>query len=172
MATNTPVYQLRKPADSDNVDQDLDLNDNWDKVEAALIALPQGFLEYAQVTGNYAPGVAGPSDVPGLSVTVNLDANRRIRISAHGNLSSGGTGTTVSWSIREAATIAGASTTSPGPNPGGTGEGVDCSVILTPSAGAHTYKVQIAQAWGPGFPTLIAAGNNPAFILVEDLGAV
>lgn len=37
MATNTSVYQFRKPADSDDVDPDLDLGDNWDKAEAALL---------------------------------------------------------------------------------------------------------------------------------------
>ena len=38
MATNTPVYQLRKPAGTDLVNVTSDISDNMDKIEAALVA--------------------------------------------------------------------------------------------------------------------------------------
>jgi hypothetical protein len=47
-----------------------------------------------------------------------------------------------------------------------------CSVILSPSAGSHTYKLTALRAAGTGNITMAANSLAPAFILVEDIGAV
>jgi hypothetical protein len=44
------------------------------------------------------------------------------------------------------------------------------SVILTPSAAAHTYKLSAQRQGGTGNITMNAAAATPAYILVEDIG--
>lgn len=58
MATNTPRLQLRKPADNDNVDQDLDLNDNFDKIDTWVTALEAPFTAFVPVWKAANVGVA------------------------------------------------------------------------------------------------------------------
>jgi hypothetical protein len=44
------------------------------------------------------------------------------------------------------------------------------SVVLTPSAGSHTYKLSLARAAGTGSLTLGAGATFPAYIMVEGIG--
>jgi hypothetical protein len=43
-------------------------------------------------------------------------------------------------------------------------------VILTPSAGAHTYLISGQRIAGTGATTIEAGTDHPASILVEDMG--
>jgi hypothetical protein len=42
--------------------------------------------------------------------------------------------------------------------------------ILTPTPGSHTYKLTGQRLSGTGTFTMQATGNQPAYILVEDIG--
>jgi hypothetical protein len=45
-----------------------------------------------------------------------------------------------------------------------------CLAVLTPTAAAHTYKVQVARTAGTGSVTVSASATNPAFVLAIDIG--
>jgi hypothetical protein len=168
---DTPVYAFPYPEPTDQV---MDGADNIkalaESVEAALVAgeldaLPKGYLGHAQVTANQA-GISGITDLTGLEVTVDLPANRRIRVSA---VVMGNQNTSAAYPevhIYEGATDLTRITqyvSASGTN------GFHPAIILEPSAGVHTYKLRAAT--GPGTLTILAGATYPAFILVEDIGS-
>lgn len=127
-----------------------------------------GQLGYTQIVANTASFTA-LADVAGLSAIVTVGTGRRVRIVWRGDLlRSVADGTSIIF-IAEGATIlsraqgfartAGESFNSVG------------SVIITPSAGPHTYKIQGQTTTGTGNTLVVANTDNPAFILVEDIGA-
>lgn len=109
-------------------------------------------------------------DLTSLSVAVTVAAARRIRITGSvtfHNLAAGANW--VALSIAEGSTQLNDALG----NFGATGTNqqygtVDVAVVLTPSAGAHTYKLR-AMATGASVNTLASATRKP-FILVEDIG--
>jgi hypothetical protein len=134
---------------------------------AEMNSLPQGTLGYAPVTANQGTFTAA-TDLTGLTVTVTLVAGRRIRISAHAGFQSSVAADTVEFNIQEGATIL---------QYGLIGMTIanriftsDPSVVLTPTVGAHTYKLNAQRVDGTGNITLVAGATQPAFILVEDIG--
>lgn len=122
---------------------------------------------YAQVTASQTP-ITAEVDLTGLTVTVTTVASRRYRITAC--VSVAGTDTnTLAVAIKEGATkLQDVSITL-----GATAQQDTLSgfVVLTPSAGAHTYKLTMRRAIGAGTSTMFAAADTPAFILIEDIGA-
>lgn len=180
MATLTARLGLRKPAPTDLIDVTKDISDNMAILDTAappdgsvtdikLAAnLPRGILGYAQVTTNQNGIGTAPIDLIGLSVTVTVGTGRRIRVSAQvrANKATGGA-TWVDVSIKEGATNLQSGVITPG------GDGYftlhNPSVVLTPTAGAHTYKLSGVCNTG----TFNAQGDPlfPMFILVEDIGA-
>ncbi len=131
--------------------------------------LPKGVIGYAEITASASPAAPGPTDIPGLSVTVSVTANRRIRVTVYASQA----GSSVaadrhSFMIREGSTTLNVqlrlfSVTS-------IHDGATASVVITPSAGSHTYKASAQRIGGTGTLTWGAAGTQPSFILVEDLG--
>jgi hypothetical protein len=133
-----------------------------------IAALPQGTLPsgYAEVTANQGTFTA-LTDLTSLTVTVTIAAGRRIRVSALAAFSSSVSGDVAQFYIREGATslqiVNVACATS-------AGFYAVASVILTPSAAAHTYKLSAQRQGGTGNITMNAAAATPAYILVEDIG--
>lgn len=132
------------------------------------IKFPGGWIGYNEVTANQT-GITATTDLTTLTVAVTVGASRRIRISGEiGHERSVNDGVT-RLSINEGATtltFADAAVRA-------AAEGsvrIFCSCVLTPSTGAHTYKLTLARANGTGTVSLTASATNPAFILVEDLG--
>lgn len=125
-----------------------------------------GTLGYAQVTTSQG-SIVGTTDLTGLTTTVTVGTNRRIRVSFYCATQSTVDGDLGRVDIVETASILGFSQhrlqTS------------NCfvvgSTILTPSAGSHTYKLQFGRSAGSGTLTLNAAVDHPNYILVEDIGA-
>lgn len=128
-----------------------------------------GALGYAEVTSGQT-GISTETDLTSLSVTVDVPANRRIRITGHcGTQQQTSTGTVVAR-IKESTT-----------NLGRFGLATlaanafylcDGSVVLVaPSAGSHTYKLALQTT--AGTVDMLADStttHGPAYILVEDLG--
>lgn len=149
----------------------------WDPVtgdvmtEARLDTLPRGWLGYAEVTAAQTlTNTAVETDMTGLTVTVTVGTNRRIRISAQGVLSrTVADGVTVGR-IKEGGTELNRWAQH---SPSATTEfdNATGAAVLTPTAGSHTYKLTLQRFSGTGNVTLNAAATNPAFILVEDIGA-
>ncbi len=130
---------------------------------------PLGTLGYAQVVSGQL-SISSEVDLTGLAVTVTVQAGRRIRITG---------------SVSEFDNDANAGAITGRIKEGSTGLGMFLassivasgfvsawgSVVITPTQGAHTYKLSAQKSVGAGTVSLFAAATQPAFILVEDIGA-
>lgn len=143
--------------------------------------MPGGWIGYAEVTANQAIQDADSggteTNLTGLSVAVTVGANRRIRITGSGTVGlDDPTGIMLAYGrIMEGATPLGHWCKVALQPPSGTPLADDAeikvegSVVLTPSAGAHTYKLTLFADGGTDL-ILAAAAGDAAWILVEDLG--
>lgn len=122
-----------------------------------------GVLDYRQVTSPQIGIPVGGADLLGLSVTVNVPASRYIKVTGNAIFQFVSTATDAIGTINEGATelqrFAQVSS-SLNQNMG--------SVILTPSAGFHTYKLRARGVTNS--IDMQAGASYPAFILVEDIG--
>ncbi len=122
-------------------------------------------LGYASITSTVTQTGAGNQDVAGLSVTVTVGSRPiRIEFSAPNISNSSSSGLTI-ISIMEASTqltnlAYGSGTTATAP--------ANRSVRLAPSAGAHTYKVNLTQ-FVTGNSALGASATAPAHIWVTEV---
>lgn len=125
-----------------------------------------GTLGYAQVTANQT-GITSVTDLTGLSVSVTVGAGRRIRISGMAKVSNDTLGGRTAGRIQEGGTVLTdfVDFYAPAANASAVGYG---SVVLTPSAGSHTYKLALQGVTGTA--SMSAGPSNIAFILVEDIG--
>lgn len=133
----------------------------------------RGALGYAEVTANQS-GITTLTDLTGLSVAVNVAAGRRIRITGHAQISQSASGTetiaTVLY-VREGSTTLGRAASDIDDFSGSRSQTHEGSIVLeSPSEGVHTYKLSLETTIGAGSSGINAANDNPAFILVEDIG--
>jgi len=136
--------------------------------------MPGGWIGYVETTTAQS-GISTETDLTGLSVTVTVGTNRRIRVSCHVNLqyTTGGAADTIIFlHVKEGATYLGGqrwqfkSDTTLNQQ-----QLFNPAVVLTPTAGSHTYKLSTVRNTGTlGTISTNANANFPAFILVEDLG--
>jgi hypothetical protein len=131
---------------------------------ASVNGLSQGTLVYQQTTASI--GCTTSTDL--LAVSATLVASRRLEITVEAYFQSTVAGDTALLEIREGATLLQQSQVYlPVANQAFK---TSCHVILTPSAGSHTYKMTAARNLGTGTVTAYAAAAAPNFILVEDIG--
>ena len=130
-----------------------------------LTARPQGVLGYAQVTANQG-GITTAVDLTGLTVTVTVGSGRRIKVTGDVYYSTTVAGGAAGVYVNEGASQLAQRTRV---TAGTLADASRVEVVLTPSAGAHTYKLRGSMGSGTG--TLEAAATYPAYILVEDLGS-
>lgn len=134
-----------------------------DTDEGAGVGL-SSIIGYSQAVANQA-GITALVDLTGLSVNISVPAGRRIRISGRilqqNNTADGRNtlsifegGTQVQF---EAQVIRTANSTI----------GSEVSVVISPSAGTHTYNLKASTTIGT--MTMIASATAPAYILVEDI---
>lgn len=124
-------------------------------------------IGYAQVTTNQG-GITTEVDLTGLSVVVTVAADRRIRITGELLVESSVANDFIRMDIQEGATQLHTAQVRIGA--AGTFEFLSKSVVLTPSAGSHTYKLTLQRASGTGLVQADGGASNPNFILVEDIG--
>lgn len=130
------------------------------------VHLGPGTLGFASVTANQTGIGTSAVDLTNLAVPVTVVAGRRIKITAKCDFAtSAGTGTQTELRIMEGATQVQRGKIEA---PVATSESVMVSAVLTPSAGAHTYK--LAAITGNGTVVMVAGADLPAYILVEDIG--
>ena len=132
--------------------------------------MPWGYLGHAQITANQSSVGPGGVDITSLAVTVNVPANRRLRISAKAKLFTGTLAAATGLLIfRDGTQIDTADTSNDSSTPGAT-YGCDSATIdHAPSAGSHTYKVRAFFSVNSD-NIVIAQANDPAYLLVEDIG--
>lgn len=136
-------------------------------VPAVTAATPLGTLGYAQVVADQT-GITTEVDLTGLSVAVTVGTGRRIEIIGSIGWFSTVADDTVLLAIKEGVDIHQFERDT-GPV-AGRADGMEKTVVLTPTAGAHTYKLSLRLETGTGTVTMQAGSNHPAFILVKDIG--
>jgi hypothetical protein len=126
-------------------------------------------LAYAEVIADQT-SISSIVDLTNLSVTVTVPAGRRLRITGHAQIGNDATAGMAYGQIKEGSTALGrwafdrleasSWTISNG------------SIIVSPSAGTHTYKLTLEKWGGAGSIYLDAQTEFPAYILVEDITGV
>lgn len=138
-----------------------------DVVTAALIdRLPGGWIGYAEVTANQG-SVTAEVDLTSLTLSVTVNTNRRIRITGKVQITSTVAGDGSKLRIKESTTTLNAADNAT--ISGGGGVFIQAVAVITPTAGAHTFKLSLTRS-GTGTVTMNASATEPAFILVEDIG--
>lgn len=138
--------------------------------EAHIDSLPAGWVGYLPRTADQT-GITAEVDLSGVTVTVTLNASRRIRVTGW---SSGMTATNVD-TVSQLSIYADGAQVAYGRSPTAFASlsynaPVHVVAVLTPSAGAHTYKLRVARLVGSGTVTVAADTDRATFILVEDIG--
>lgn len=139
----------------------------------ALLNGALGVLGYAQITSSSA-SFTTLTDIAGLSVTVTVLASRRIKVTCFtGRITNDSSTDQSAWIyIREGSTTLASGIVQERLATGSGGGGaLTVTAILTPSAGAHTYKLSCIRDHGSDSHYLAASTTMPSFILVEDIGA-
>lgn len=126
---------------------------------------PSAQLGYAEVTASQT-GISAETDLTSLAITVTVPVGRRIRITGQIQVQSATTSGTVLLRAKEGATVL--QTSQENYNTiGGNGKYLTINVVITPTAGTHTYKFSLQGTTGT--IDLVPASTIPAYILVEDI---
>lgn len=134
----------------------------------AKVALPKGVLGYSTATVDQT-GISTETDLTGLSKAVTVGTGRLVVIEVQVNAArTVADGYTV-VRIKEGTTVIQEAFVTPGLAGVAQTFGFSCAP-LTPTAGAHTYKVSLARGSGTGTINSNASATALAFILVEDIG--
>lgn len=139
-------------------------------VAQLMALLPQGTLGQALVTANQT-SITTTVDVTGLTKAVTVGAGRRIKISVQLSGQSTVAGDNFAVTINEGATVLDQVLVSL--STANLQVPFVLFTILTPTTGAHTYKVTIGRVAGTGTLTMVAgtgATNPIAKLLIEDIG--
>lgn len=131
----------------------------------ALIGTPLGALGYAPVTTAQLSVGTTITDLTGATVTVTVAAGRRIRITGFAVTIARSAVGTLRLYVRESTTTLGTSVIT---CPVNTRVTHNLPVILTPSAGAHTYKLSLNV--DANTCETEASSTEPVWVLVEDIG--
>lgn len=116
------------------------------------------------ITTGGQSGISTVTDITGMSVTVKTDGLRKVVVESQQLTSATATADEIRMSIKEGATtlaIDQDSTTN------GKALLLKPSVILTPTAGSHTYKLTLERTSGAGTMSTLLDVTFPAFITVK-----
>lgn len=138
--------------------------------EAHVDSLPAGWLGYVEKTADQT-GISSEVDISSLTVTVTVNANRRLYLSAFVNAGGSTLDARIAVWIKEGATqLQGAVASVPIADASLTTMTFTPAAVLTPSAGVHTYKITAARISGTGTFNIQASSTSPVFLLVRDIG--
>lgn len=128
--------------------------------------LPGGLIGYANVTSTQST-ITSAVDLTSFTLTVTVGTSRIIRVAWHVPVQQGTNNDGFIVTLLESSTQLGSGAQTMTSN--AVGVTIDGYVILSPSAGSHTYKLQGAQLVGGTCATTCSA-TNPGSLIVEDLG--
>lgn len=128
-----------------------------------------GQLGYAQVVANQV--LTATADLTSLTSTVTVGTGRRIRVTGHVryNNENAAANRTELIIMQDGVQVQNYIMGLTANATNGEDGAINCQVVLSPSAGSHTYKLQGSASLFN--VTMIATATVPAFILVEDIGA-
>jgi len=128
---------------------------------------PPGYAEFRSTIG--PSDFVAESALSGLSVTVNVAAGRRLLVTVSTFWTSVNEGAGIALRIKEGAATLQERQRRLTPV---LSQELSASVVLTPTAGAHTYHAAAIRTDGDtGNKTVPATANHPAYILIQDIGA-
>lgn len=133
-----------------------------DTAESAGVGL-SSILAYAEVTTNQTGISTSRVDLTGLSVNITVPAGRRIRITGCALFNKISLSGFVGLGINEGGTVLTDSYAEPAAGDFNT---VTTMVVISPTAGSHTYKL---TAFAENASADIKSADARAFILVEDI---
>lgn len=166
-AITSPVVGMLEYLASNDVNEGLTARNSANKW-ALPWNLAWGVIGYASVTANQS-GITTATDLTGLTTgAITLPGNRRYSLSFECYINSTVNGDIALITIQEGATVLQSvyGISNIGAN------SISGSVIITPTGGAHTYKLTMVRIAGTGSHTMYASTTAPAFILLQDLGPV
>ena len=135
--------------------------------------MPKGMIAYATSSSD-TTGITTETDLTGMSVTVDVPANRIVTIEGYyGRVSSLTASDVASFRIKESTTQLAESRIDVGTVVSGSNGGATAYVStapFTPSAGSHTYKLTGVLAQGTGTIQFRASATVLAWIRVVDHG--
>jgi hypothetical protein len=135
---------------------------------ADIALLPKGKIGFVQVTANQG-SITTVVDLTSLTVTWTAVASRYYKITGWGLIQ-----TTVADDVFAISITDGGGTQSQQANVhlrvANQASFSMPQVVIQPGAGSKTVKLRALRVTGTGTGTLVASSNNPAFILVEDIG--
>ena len=126
--------------------------------------LSSNFLNYSSVIASQGTFTT-ETDITGLSIVITVPTNKRVRLTAQIKLNSSVNSDAVNMWIKEGSTFLNGY--------GGTLSFLNqnytaySQVIISPSAGVHTYKVSAVRSSGTGSITMFAGPLEIAYILAE-----
>lgn len=129
----------------------------------------RGVLAYEQIITAQGSITGAVVDLAGLSVIATVAASRRIRISGYCVAYSTVGSDSAELGIKEGNTALNGAVTLLSPT-AVRYSSLYATVVLTPSAGNHTYKLTGVRTYGTGTLTMAGSNVGPAYILVEDIG--
>jgi len=127
---------------------------------------PGGWIGYVEVTANQTGIGAGPTDLTSLTLSVQANTSRRLKITGYVRMTQQTSAAAGSVYIRNSTPTTLQTSTISLPT-GYTAMHAPVS-IQTPSSGTNTYKLS-AGTTADTFD-LAASSTQPAFLLVEDIG--
>jgi len=132
-----------------------------------LEKLAGGWIGYNEVTANQA-SITTEVDLTNLTVAVTVGTGRRIRITSEVSITGTVANDVGTLNIKEGATFIQVRDVIV---PIASNAVLVASIVLTPTAGSHTYKLSAQRSAGTGTLTVTAGATRPAFIYVEDVGS-
>lgn len=143
---------------------------NLNSHESAISSRPVGEIGFASVSADQT-GISTETNLTGLSVTTPAlpSGGRKLKVTVSVTMDSGAASAEAFFlRIKESTTTLnqarGELTTA------GQDTRVELNWRIAATSGAHTYYASLELAAGTGPLNLRAAGVNPSFILVEDMG--
>lgn len=125
---------------------------------------------YAQIVADSDVFVGVEEDIIGLAVTITPAAGRRIRVTVDAGVRSTVPSDNAELRIQEGATVLARRSV----RLAGSADdySLHFSVVLTPTAAAHTYKVTGIRTSGTGNILVDGDPTHPSYIMAEDIGPV
>jgi hypothetical protein len=132
---------------------------------------PYGRMGYAErTTATTINAGASDVDVPSLSITFTAEAGRTYKVTLNGYLIGSVANDRAAMSIKEGSTTLQSMSNFLLAASGSAYQQLLEAIIVSPSAGAHTYKVAIRRSSGSGNVNMYSDSQTKAFLLVEDIG--
>lgn len=136
----------------------------WETIGQAIYnSGPAAALGYSEVVANQTPGAVFNA------VTVTVPAGRRIRLTAKAFAWSTVANDVVALDIKEGTNVLQISQTVLALAGSNGNSSVQTEVVISPSAGTHTYTMVVRLSVGTGTISVSAGPSIPAFLLVEDV---